>query len=45
MAKVFVAAIRKWGVVVPNDPKELYELSLEEYTKQGKFMIDLTPTF
>ncbi|PNX83461.1 peptide transporter PTR3-a-like protein, partial [Trifolium pratense] len=45
MAKVIVAAIRKWDVVVPNDPKELYELSLEEYTKQGKFKIDLTQTF
>ncbi|GAU25236.1 hypothetical protein TSUD_17480 [Trifolium subterraneum] len=45
MAKVFVAAIRKWDVVVPDDPKELYELSLEEYTKQGKFKIDLTQTF
>ncbi|WJX10724.1 hypothetical protein P8452_01411 [Trifolium repens] len=45
MAKVIVAAIRKWDVVVPDDPKELYELSLEEYTKQGKFKIDLTQTF
>jgi len=45
MAKVFVAAIRKFDVVVPNDPKEFYELSLEEYTKKGKFKIDLTQTF
>jgi peptide/histidine transporter 3/4 len=45
MAKVIVAAIRKWDVIVPDDPKELYELSLEEYIKQGKFKIDLTQTF
>ncbi|RHN78544.1 putative proton-dependent oligopeptide transporter family, major facilitator superfamily [Medicago truncatula] len=45
MAKVFVAAIRKFDIVVPNDPKELYELSLKEYTKKGKFKIDLTQTF
>ncbi|XP_045808959.1 protein NRT1/ PTR FAMILY 5.2-like isoform X1 [Trifolium pratense] len=45
IAKVIVAATRKWCVVVPEDPKELYELSLEEYTKIGKFKIDPTPTF
>nr|XP_027188952.1 protein NRT1/ PTR FAMILY 5.2-like isoform X2 [Cicer arietinum] len=45
MAKVIVAAIRKWNVVVPEDPKELYELSLEEYREKGKFKIDPTPTF
>jgi peptide/histidine transporter 3/4 len=45
IAKVIVAATRKWCVVVPKDPKELYELSLEEYTKKGKFKIDPTPTF
>jgi dipeptide/tripeptide permease len=45
MAKVIVAAIRKFDAVVPDDPKELYELSLEEYTKKGKFRIDLTQTF
>lgn len=45
MVKVIVAAIRKWGVTVPEDPKELYELSLEEYTSKGKFKIDSTPTF
>ncbi|KAG7996660.1 hypothetical protein I3843_01G172600 [Carya illinoinensis] len=44
MAKVIVAAIRKSHVSVPNDPKELYELDLEEYTKKGKFRIDSTPT-
>jgi hypothetical protein len=44
MAKVVVAAIRKWRVRIPNDPKELYELDLEEYAKKGKFRIDSTPT-
>ncbi|XP_059448876.1 protein NRT1/ PTR FAMILY 5.2-like [Corylus avellana] len=44
MAKVIVAAIRKWRVRIPNDPKELYELDLEEYAKKGKFRIDFTPT-
>ncbi|KAJ8765213.1 hypothetical protein K2173_011473 [Erythroxylum novogranatense] len=44
MARVIVAALRKWNVTVPNDPKELYELDLEEYAKKGKFRIDSTPT-
>ena len=44
MAKVIVAAIRKWREPIPNDPKELYELGLEEYAKKGKFRIDSTPT-
>jgi hypothetical protein len=44
MAKVIVAAISKWMVRIPNDPKELYELDLEEYAKKGKFRIDSTPT-
>lgn len=44
MARVLVAAIRKWRVPIPNDPKELYELDLEEYAKKGKYRIDSTPT-
>ncbi|KAJ8765210.1 hypothetical protein K2173_011470 [Erythroxylum novogranatense] len=44
MARVIVAALRKWNVTVPNDPKELYELDLEEYAKKRKFRIDSTPT-
>ncbi|KAF9677751.1 hypothetical protein SADUNF_Sadunf08G0140100 [Salix dunnii] len=44
MAKVIVAALRKTKVSVPNDPKELYELDLDEYAKGGKFRIDSTPT-
>ncbi|KAJ4834134.1 hypothetical protein Tsubulata_012625 [Turnera subulata] len=44
MARVIVAAMRKWNVDVPSDPKLLYELELEEYAKAGKFRIDSTPT-
>ncbi|KAL2242613.1 UNVERIFIED_CONTAM: Protein NRT1/ PTR FAMILY 5.2 [Sesamum indicum] len=44
MAKVVVAALRKWSVPIPTDPKELYELDLEEYAKKGKYRIDSTPT-
>ncbi|KAF5452647.1 hypothetical protein F2P56_027621 [Juglans regia] len=44
MARVIVAALRKWKVHIPNDPKELYELELEEYAKKGKVRIDSTPT-
>ncbi|KAL0322552.1 UNVERIFIED_CONTAM: protein NRT1/ PTR FAMILY 5.2 [Sesamum angustifolium] len=44
MAKVVVAALRKSSLPVPSDPKELYELDLEEYAKKGKYRIDSTPT-
>ncbi|XP_062172646.1 protein NRT1/ PTR FAMILY 5.2-like [Alnus glutinosa] len=44
MAKVIVAALNKWRVRIPDDPKELYELDLEEYAKKGKFRIDSTTT-
>lgn len=44
MARVIVAALRKWKVPIPNDPQQLYELELEEYAKKGKFRIDSTPT-
>ncbi|PHT39158.1 Protein NRT1/ PTR FAMILY 5.2 [Capsicum baccatum] len=44
MARVIIAALRKWNVQVPSDPKELYELDLGEYTKNGKVRIDSTPT-
>ncbi|GMH19922.1 hypothetical protein Nepgr_021763 [Nepenthes gracilis] len=44
IAKVIVAALRKWKVDVPSDPKELYELNLDGYTKNGKFRIDSTPS-
>ncbi|GLU08211.1 hypothetical protein SLE2022_251350 [Rubroshorea leprosula] len=45
MARVIVAALRKWRVPLPSDPKELYELDLGEYDKKGKFRIDSTPSF
>lgn len=44
ITKVFVAAVRKWKVTVPNDPKELHELRLEEYAKNGKYSIEYTPS-
>ncbi|KAI4318133.1 hypothetical protein L6164_025939 [Bauhinia variegata] len=44
MARVIVAALRKWSVPIPSDPKELYELDLEEYAKKEKFRIDSTST-
>ncbi|KAL4558634.1 hypothetical protein LXL04_036835 [Taraxacum kok-saghyz] len=40
MAKVLVAALRKMNILVPNDPKELYELNLDEYSHPGKYRID-----
>ncbi|KAK1355829.1 Proton-dependent oligopeptide transporter family [Heracleum sosnowskyi] len=40
MARVLMATIRKWNVVVPNDPKELHELNLDEYSKPGKYRIE-----
>lgn len=42
MAKVIVAAIRKWNVPLPTHPKELYELDLEDYAQKGKYRIDST---
>ncbi|XP_004292229.1 PREDICTED: peptide transporter PTR3-A-like [Fragaria vesca subsp. vesca] len=40
IAHVLVAYIRKWRVPIPDDPKELHELSLEEYTNSEKVRID-----
>lgn len=42
MAKVIVAAIRNRKTAFPSDPKQLYELDLDEYSKQGKFQMELT---
>ncbi|GLU07784.1 hypothetical protein SLE2022_247310 [Rubroshorea leprosula] len=42
--QVVVAAVRKCNVAVPSDPEELFELSMEEYTKHGYFRIDYTPS-
>ncbi|KAL5561973.1 hypothetical protein UlMin_031720 [Ulmus minor] len=44
MAKVLVAAVRKGPVPLPNDPKELHELTFEEYAKIGIKRIDHTPS-
>ncbi|KAL2463156.1 Protein NRT1/PTR FAMILY 5.2 [Forsythia ovata] len=44
MARVIVAAIRKWRVSNPEDPKELYEFDVAEYTKNGKFKLEPTTT-
>ncbi|KAG6724414.1 hypothetical protein I3842_03G258000 [Carya illinoinensis] len=43
IVKALVAAIRKWQVPAPDDPKELHELSLEDYAKNGKLRIEYTP--
>ncbi|KAM0949353.1 putative proton-dependent oligopeptide transporter family, MFS transporter superfamily [Dioscorea sansibarensis] len=44
MAKVLMATLRKRRVQLPNDHKELHELSSEEYDTKGKFRIEHTPT-
>nr|GEW70845.1 protein NRT1/ PTR FAMILY 5.2-like [Tanacetum cinerariifolium] len=44
MAGVILAALNKWKVPVPSDPKLLHELDLSEYAKKGKYRIDSTPT-
>lgn len=36
MAQVLVAAVKKWKVPVPDDPKQLHEHSLDEYIGSGK---------
>ncbi|KAK9668729.1 hypothetical protein RND81_13G082100 [Saponaria officinalis] len=35
MAKVIVAAFKKRRLSIPSDPKQLYELDMTSYTKQG----------
>jgi len=41
IVQVFVAAMRKWKLNVPNDPKELHEVSIEEYsTSKGRYRIN-----
>ncbi|PRQ36719.1 putative proton-dependent oligopeptide transporter family, major facilitator superfamily [Rosa chinensis] len=44
MARVIVAALRKWKVTLPSDPKEFHELHLDDYATKGKFRIDSTPS-
>ncbi|AES81563.1 putative proton-dependent oligopeptide transporter family, major facilitator superfamily [Medicago truncatula] len=40
MLQVFVAAMRKGMTRVPEDPKELHELRIEEYASNGRNRID-----
>lgn len=40
MARVLVASLRKWRVVVPDEPKELHELPLDHYSGSGQFRLD-----
>lgn len=42
MLQVFVAAMRKWKTLVPKDPNELHELSIEEYACSYRNKIDHT---
>ncbi|KAJ1416629.1 Proton-dependent oligopeptide transporter family [Sesbania bispinosa] len=42
MLQVFVAAARNWKSHVPNNPKELHELSMEEYASNGRKRIGYT---
>jgi len=42
MLQVFVAAMRKWKTRVPNDPKLLHELSIEEYACNARNKIEHT---
>ncbi|KAJ8749068.1 hypothetical protein K2173_013675 [Erythroxylum novogranatense] len=44
ISQVLAASFRKWKVKVPDDPKELHELSWEEISRSGKFRIDHTPS-
>ncbi|KAI3931343.1 hypothetical protein MKX01_040260 [Papaver californicum] len=44
MAMVLVAALRKYKVTLPDEPKDLYELSPDEYTSAQKYKIDHTPS-
>lgn len=40
MLQVFVASIRKWKAQVSDDPKQLHELSIDEYEYNGRNRID-----
>nr|XP_029143595.1 protein NRT1/ PTR FAMILY 5.2-like [Arachis hypogaea] len=44
MLQVIVAAVRKWKLEVPDDPKELYELTVEEYAINGRNRIYHSPS-
>ncbi|XP_058761917.1 protein NRT1/ PTR FAMILY 5.2-like [Vicia villosa] len=40
MLQVYVAAIRKWKSCIPENPKELHELNMEDYDCKGRNRID-----
>ncbi|WJX79045.1 hypothetical protein P8452_62202 [Trifolium repens] len=42
MLQVYVAALRKWKACIPQDPKDLHELSMEEYTCNSRNKIEHT---
>ncbi|ONK57933.1 uncharacterized protein A4U43_C09F5770 [Asparagus officinalis] len=42
LESVLVASARNWRVALPGGPKELYELDLGDYSKNGKYRIDST---
>lgn len=42
MARVIVAAFKKWNVPIPSDPNEFYELDSEVYVKKGQYKIKST---
>lgn len=42
MARVLVAAVKKWRLKLPSEPKELHELDLGVYEKKRNFRIDST---
>ncbi|KAJ3690086.1 hypothetical protein LUZ61_019250 [Rhynchospora tenuis] len=42
MARVLVAACKKWKAPVPSDPEELHELDLADYKKKKQFMMEST---
>ncbi|KAH7517422.1 hypothetical protein FEM48_Zijuj09G0061800 [Ziziphus jujuba var. spinosa] len=44
VANVLAAAARKWKAALPNNPRELYELSLKEYAKKERCRIEYNPS-
>ncbi|KAI9122002.1 hypothetical protein K1719_006691 [Acacia pycnantha] len=42
LLQVLVASLRKWKVKVPDDPRELHELSIQEYSSNKRRMIHNT---
>ncbi|KAK4273019.1 hypothetical protein QN277_021494 [Acacia crassicarpa] len=42
IAQVLVASVRKWNMHVPEDPRDLHELSMNEYATRGRYRVDHT---